>query len=171
MKKLLLITALSFFFVSVITGQKVSATEQNLKHSEWHKVNTYDDFGDVNGSYDVFTKMLECKSLNNDDYSLAVRITRTKENDHTITFWSDITENKPFDFPIALFPTIQVKRENGTIKTYEIPMMSKGKILIFSKNPLGQLLNSGKGEQIKILVNFSDNKCLLEKCLIPIVTH
>ena len=171
MKKLLLITILSFFTISGITGQKVPAAEQNLKHSEWHKVNTYDDFGDVNGSYDVFMKMIDCKSSNNDDYNVAVRITRTKENDHTITFWSDIKKNKPFDFPIALFPTIQVKRENGTIETYEIPMMSKGKILIFSKNPLGQLLNNRKSEQVKILVNFSDNTCLLEKCLIPIVTH
>ena len=171
MKKLLLITTLSFFSVSVITGQKVPAVEQNLKLSEWHKVNTYDDFGDVNGSYDVFTKMIDCESSNNDDHNIAVRIIRTKENDHTITFWSDITENIPFDFPIALFPTVQVKRENGTIESYEIPMMSKGKKHIFSKNPLGQLLNKGEGEQVKILVNFSDDKCLLEKCLIPIVTH
>jgi len=171
MKKLLLIAILSVFTISVMTGQKIPASEQNLKHNEWHKLGTYDDFGDVNGSYNVLTKMIDCKSSNNDNYNIAVRITRTKENDHTMTFWSDIKENKPFDFPIALFPTIQVKRVNGNIEKHEVPMMSDGKIIIFHDNALGKLLNNGTEEQIKILINFSDDKSLLEKCLIPIVTH
>ena len=171
MKKLLLIAILSFFTFSVMTGQKIPAAEQTLKHNEWHKLDTYDDFGDVNGSYYVLTKMIDCKSSNNDNYNIAVRIARTKENDHAMTFWSEIKENKPFEFPIALFPTIQVKRENGNIEKHEIPMMSDGKIIIFHDNALGKLLNNGTGEQIKILINFSDDKSLLEKCLIPIVTH
>ena len=171
MKKLLLIAILSVFTISVMTGQKIPAAEQNMKHNEWHKLDTYDDFGDVNGSYNVLTKMIDCKSSNNDNYNIAVRIARTKENDHAVTFWSDIKENKSFDFPIALFPVIQVKRENGNIEKHEIPMMSDGKIIIFHDNALGKLLNNGTGEQIKILINFADDQSLLEKCLIPIVTH
>ena len=171
MKKLLLIAIFSFFTISVMSGQKIPAAEQNMKQNEWHKLDTYDDFGDVNGSYQVLTKMIDCKSSNKDDYNIAVRIARTKENDHTVTFWSEIKENKPFDFPIALFPTVQVKRENGNIEKHEIPMMSDGKVIIFHDNALGKLLNNGTGEQLKILINFSDDKSLLEKCLIPIVTH
>ncbi len=171
MKKLLLIAIFGFFTISVMTGQKIPTSEQNIKHNEWHKLDTYDDFGDVNGSYQVLTKMIDCKSSNNDNYNIAVRIARTKENDHTMTFWSDIKENKPFDFPSVLFPTIQVKRVNGSIEKHEIPMMSDGKINIFHDNALGILLNNGTGEQIKILINFSEDKSLLEKCLIPIVTH
>jgi len=157
--------------VSGMTGQKIPAAELKLKQDKWHKLNTFDDFGDVNGSYDVLIKMIDCKSSNDDNYNIAVRITRTKENDHIITFWSDIKENKSFDFPIAIFPTIQVKKENGSIEEYEIPMMSEGVISIYSNNPLGQLLNNKSGEKLKILINFSDKKSLLEKCLIPVVTH
>jgi len=171
MKKLLLIVILVLFTVSVMTGQKIPAAEQNIKHNQWHKLDTYDDFGDVNGSYQVLIKMIDCKSSINDNYNIAVRIARTNKNDHTITFWSDLKENKPFDFPIALFPTIQVKRENGNIEKHEIPMMSDGKVIIFHDNALGKLMNNGTGEQIKVLINFSDDKSLLEKCLIPIVTH
>ena len=171
MKKLLLIIILSFFTISEITGQKVPAVELTLKHGEWHKLNTYDDFGDVNGSYDVFIKMVDCKSLNNDNHNLVIRMARIKDNDHNLTFWSDLKGNKAFDFPIALFPTIQVKRENGEIEKHEIPMMTEGTIEISHNNPLGKLLNNGTGEQVKILINFSDKKCLLEKCLIPITTH
>ena len=171
MKKILLITILGFFTISGMTGQKIPASELSLKYNEWHKVNTHDDFGDVNGSYDVLIKMIDCKSSNNDNYNIAVRLTRTKENDHVITFWSDIKENKPFDFPIAMFPTIQVKKEDGSIEKFEIPMMSEGIVSIYSNYPLGQLLNNKSGELLKILINFSDNKSLLEKCLIPVATH
>lgn len=171
MKKLLLIAIFGFFTISVMTGQKIPAAEQNINHNEWHKLDTYDDFGDVNGSYQVLTKMIDCKSSNNDNYNIAVRIARTKEKDHTMTFWSEIKENKPFDFPNVLFPIVQVKRENGNIEKHEIPMMSDGKVIIFHDNALGKLLNNGTGEQIKVLMNFSDDKSLLEKCLIPIVTH
>ena len=171
MKTLLLITVLSFFTMNVMTAQQVPAVELTLKYGEWHQVNTQDEFGDIDGSYDVFIEMADCTSSTNDNYNIAIRITRTKDNDHQITFWSDIKENKPFNFPYALFPDIKVKRENGTIETHEIPMMSDGKIIIFSSNVLGQLLNNGTGEQIKILINFSDDKSLLEKCLIPILTH
>ena len=171
MKKILLIAILSFYTINLMIGQKIPVAEQNMKYNEWHKLDTYDDFGDVNGSYQVLTKMIDCKNSNNDNYNIAVRITGTKENDHTVTFWSEIKENKPFDFPIALFPTVQVKRENGNIEKHEIPMMSDGKVIIFHDNALGKLLNNGTGEQLKILINFSDDKSLLEKCLIPIVTH
>ena len=89
MKKLLLIAMLCFFTFSVMTGQKIPAAEQTLKHNEWRKLETYDDFGDVNGSYYVLTKMIDCKSSNNVNYNIAVRITRTKENDHTMTLVRD----------------------------------------------------------------------------------
>lgn len=171
MKKILLIIICILLTVSGMTGQKIPASELKLKQDIWHKLNTFDDFGDVNGSYDVLIKMIDCKSSNDDNYNIAVRITRTKESDHIITFWTGIKENTPFDFPIAIFPTIQVKKENGSIEEYEIPMMSEGVISIYSNNPLGQLLNNKSGELLKILINFSDKKSLLEKCLIPVITH
>ena len=171
MKNILLIIICMFLTMSKMTSQKVPASELKLKQNEWHNLNTFDDFGDVDGSYDVLIKMIDCKSSSDDNYNIAVRITRTKENDHIVTFWSDIRDNNPFDFPIAMFPTIQVKKEDGSIEEHEIPMMSEGIISIYSNNPLGKLLNNESGELLKILINFSDKKSLLQKCLIPVVTH
>lgn len=171
MKSLLLITVLGFFTMNMMTAQEVPALELTLKYGEWHQVDTKDEFGDIDGGYDVFIEMADCTSSTNENYNIAIRITRAKDNDHQITFWSDIKANEPFSFPYALFPDIKVKRENGTIETHEIPMMSDGKITILHHNPLGQLLNNGTGEQVKILIDFSDEKSLLEKCLIPMTTH
>lgn len=171
MKKLLLIMGISFITVCGVLAQIETTSESALRYSTWHKVDTMDEFGDVSGSYDVFIELAECTDVDEKDFKILARLSRTEENDHLLTFWSNIKKNIPFDFPYALFPTIKVKRTNGDIEIYEVPMMSEGKIVIFHHNPLGQLLNNGTGEQIKILVNFTDKKSTLKKCLIPIITH
>ncbi len=171
MKKLLLVIGISFMTVCGILAQIDITSESALTYNEWHKVDTKDEFGDISGSYDVFIELADCTDVNEKDIKIVARLSRTEDNDHMLTFWSDFKKNKPFDFPYALFPTIKVKRADGNIETYEVPMMSEGKIVIFHHNPLGQLLNNGTGEQIKILINFSDKKSTLKKCLAPIFTH
>lgn len=171
MKKLVLFILFSFLSIYGLLAQNVSQEELTLKYNEWHAVDTVDEFGDINGSYDVFIALSDCTGVNEEAIEIAIRLTKTEENDHMLTFWSDIKKNKSYDFPYALFPKIKVKRANGDIETYEVPMMSEGKIVIFYHNPLGELLNNGTGEQIKILINFSDKKSTLEKCLAPIITH
>lgn len=151
MKRLSTLTSL--LFVSIIWNT-VSA-QKSLTNDKWEEVQQQDEFGDKNGKtnqvFFSFGKYSDRYSYNED---LGVRVVIFDKKKININFFDWNTSNE-IETPFREFGNFKIKRQNGSIESYQVYSSSQGTLVIDNFDTLFDLIDNGKSEKIQVFIEGS----------------